>query len=83
MGWVSSWAGHGLAVPAVSALSPVPAFLVDSINFGLKVLWVGSCLYHSTGAPTWLQEVASSGSIYPMLGVIVFIFLKNSFLIFC
>jgi hypothetical protein len=44
----------------------VPAFLVDRINFGLKVLWVGWCLYCSTGIPAWLQEVAYLGLIPPM-----------------
>ena len=37
MRWVSSWAGCRLEVPSVSAPSPVPAFLVDRIHFGLKV----------------------------------------------
>ena len=45
----------------------VPAFLVDRINFGLKVLWVGWCPYLSIGVPAWLQEVASLGSISPQL----------------
>jgi hypothetical protein len=41
-------------------------FFVDRINFGLTVLWVGWCLYNSTGVPVWLQQVASSGSMSPM-----------------
>ena len=49
MWWVSSWAGYWLTIPLGSALSPVPALLVDRINFGLKMLWVGWCLYNSTG----------------------------------
>jgi hypothetical protein len=44
----------------------VPAFLVDRINFGLKVLWVGWSPFSFTGVPSWLQEVVSSGSISPM-----------------
>jgi hypothetical protein len=44
--WVSSWACYWLAIPSVSAPSPMPAFLVDRINFVLKVLWVGWCLWH-------------------------------------
>jgi hypothetical protein len=46
--------------------SSVPVFFVDRINLGLKVLWVGWCLYRSTGIPVWLQEVSFSGSILPM-----------------
>jgi hypothetical protein len=62
MGWV----GYCLAIPTVSAPSPMPAFLVDRMVLGLKVLWVGWCLYHSTRVPAWLQEVASSGCISPV-----------------
>jgi hypothetical protein len=40
MGWASSWASYWLTIPSVTAPSPVPMFLVDRINFGLKVLWV-------------------------------------------
>ena len=36
----SSWAGYWMAIPSVSAPSPVSAFLVDRINFGLKVFWM-------------------------------------------
>ena len=42
MGWVSSWAGYWLAILSVSAPFPVPEFLVERINFGSKILWVGS-----------------------------------------
>jgi hypothetical protein len=59
----------GEAIPSVSAPSHVPAFLVDRINFGLKVLWVCCCPYRSTVAPAWLQEVASSASISLILWV--------------
>lgn len=38
MGWVLSWAGYWLAVPSVSALSPILALLVDRLSFGLEVL---------------------------------------------
>jgi hypothetical protein len=41
----------------------MPALLVNWINFGLKVLWEGWCFSCSTGAPVWIQEVASSGAI--------------------
>ena len=69
MGWVSSWAGYWLVILSVSAPYPVPTFLVDRINFGLNVLWVGWCPYQYFGIPAWLQEVASSGSISQMLWV--------------
>ena len=41
MGWVSGWASYWLVIPSVSVLFPMPEFLVDRINFVLKVLWVG------------------------------------------
>lgn len=51
-------------------LGSIPSsFLVDRINLGSKILWVGWCSYSSTGIFTLLQEVASSGSISPMLRV--------------
>jgi hypothetical protein len=50
----------------VSALSAMPAFLVDRIIFGLKVLWVGCCPYCSSGVSARLQEVAYSGFTSPM-----------------
>ena len=65
-GWVSSWTGYWLVIPFISAPSPIPAFLVDRIHFGLKILWVGWCLYCSTGVSAWLQEVAPSDFIFPM-----------------
>jgi hypothetical protein len=49
MGWVSSWVGYCLAQSSVSAPCSVPAFLVDRINFGLKVLCVSWCPYNATG----------------------------------
>ena len=63
---VSSWASYSLAIPPVSTPSPVPAFLVERINFRLKVLWEDWYLYHSTGVPAWLQKEGFSGSISPM-----------------
>jgi hypothetical protein len=54
MGWISSWVSYWLAISSVSAPSPMPEFLIDRINFGLKILWVGWCFYHSTGGPAWL-----------------------------
>jgi hypothetical protein len=54
-----------LAIFSVSVPSPVLAFIVNMINLGLKVLWVGS--HSSTGVLSWQQGVASSGSISSML----------------
>lgn len=45
------------------------SFLVGRTNYGLIVLWVGWYPYLSTGGPDWLQEVSTSGSITPLLGV--------------
>ena len=56
-GLVTGWAF------SQSLLQPLPAFLGDRINFGLKILWVGWSLYSFAGVPARLQEVASSGSI--------------------
>ena len=47
----------------------VPAFLADRTNLGLKFLWVDQCPYPFTKGPVWLQEVTTSGSIFPQLGV--------------
>ena len=68
-GCVSSWPFYCLAIPSVSAPSFVPAFLVDRTNLELKVLWVDHCLYPLTKGTVWLQEVTTSGSIVPLLGV--------------
>lgn len=64
--WVVSQVGLVFSCPFPQSLSPVPAFLIDRIHLGSKVLWVDSCLYFSTGVPAYLQEVTSSGSITPM-----------------
>jgi hypothetical protein len=42
------------------------ALLGDRINFGSKVLWVGCCIYCSTGVSVWLQGLGPSGSISPV-----------------
>lgn len=47
----------------------VPAFLLNGTNVESKVLWVSWCPYPSTGCPAWLQEVASSGSMSPLLSI--------------
>ena len=70
MGLKLGWLLVGQSLSLCS--SPVPIFLVDRINFGLKFLWVGWCLYCSTGVPARLQEVTSSGSIAPMRGGLFF-----------
>jgi hypothetical protein len=53
--WVSIWAGYWWGIPSVSAVFPIPVFCIDRINYRTKVLWVGWCLYHSTGVLAWLQ----------------------------
>ena len=63
LGMILSWAHYWLAIPSVSAPSHVPAFLVDRIRFGSKVLWVVWCPYHSNRDPAQLQEITSSGFI--------------------
>jgi hypothetical protein len=65
MGWDSSWAGYWLAIPTVCFIL-IPPFLVDRINFRLKVLWVGWYFCCSTGVLAWLQEVGFLGSISRM-----------------
>ena len=60
---VSSWTGYWLAILSVTTPSLVPTLLVGRINFRLKVLWVGWCLYCSTGVPVWLQEVGFSSVV--------------------
>ena len=35
----------------------------------LLVFYMGCCPYLFTGSPVWLQEVATSGSVSPLLGV--------------
>ena len=67
MEWVSSCAGYWLTIPSASAPTLMVAFLVDRINFGLKVFWVGWCLYCFSRVPVSLQGVISSGSISPMV----------------
>ena len=41
--WIGAYPGSDLACYWSAALSSVPAFLADRLNFGLNVLWV--CLY--------------------------------------
>ena len=62
----SFWAVYWLAIPLVSAPSLVPAFPLDRINFGLRVLKVCWCLYCFSRVPVWLQAVISSGFISPV-----------------
>lgn len=45
MGWVSIWGSHLLVIPAVSALSLIPTYLVGGTHFVWKILWVGNCSY--------------------------------------
>jgi hypothetical protein len=64
--------------PPFLPLSPVSEFLVDKINIGLKVLYIGWYPYWCTRVPDWLQEVACSGSISPMLWVTAMVTPINS-----
>jgi hypothetical protein len=68
LGWLL--VGHSLSLCSIPGA--VPAFLVERIHLGLKVLWVGWYLYNSTAVPAGLQEVvASSGSIlFPSFRII-------------
>ena len=59
--------GHWFTFPSVSGPSPVLAYLVDRVNFGSTILGVGWCPYCSIGIFAWLQEMASLGSIFPVL----------------
>ena len=56
----------------------VPALLADRKNLGLKVLWVSWYPFHPLGNPVWLQEVASSGSISPLLRILAKVTLTDS-----
>jgi hypothetical protein len=44
----TSLAIYWLAIPSVTASSSVPTLLVDRINLGLNVLWMG-CLARGSG----------------------------------
>jgi hypothetical protein len=70
MGWISSVASYWLGHSTSSCSIFVPEFLFDRTNFGLKVLWVGWYLHPSIGRSVWLLEVASSGYMSPMLGIL-------------
>ena len=63
MGWVSVWGSHCLVIP-LSLLYLCPYTYCRWMHFGLKILWVGCFSYPSTGSPAWLQEMATSGSIF-------------------
>jgi hypothetical protein len=56
-----------LAIPSVSASLPIPEFLIGRRERLKDFECVGWGLYHSTGVPVWVQEVATSGSISPVL----------------
>lgn len=68
--WGSSWSGYLVVSPSDSAPFLVPMFFVHRINIGLNILRIVWCLYNFSGVTVWLQEVASKGSISPMLRVI-------------
>jgi hypothetical protein len=48
---------------------PCPCISCRQVKFGLKVLWVGWCPYCSNGVLAFLHQVASLGSISPLLWV--------------
>lgn len=59
--------GHSLIGHSLNLCSIfIPAYLVGSTNFGLKVLWLGWFPYPIIGSLSWLEEVAISGSISPV-----------------
>ena len=62
LGWL--WIGLSFGICSISA------FLLDWTNLGLKVLWSGWCPYPSTEHPDWLQDVASSGFLCLLLGIL-------------
>ena len=45
----------------------VPVFLLDRTNFVSKVWWVGWCSYLSSVGPAWLQNVAFTESMSPIV----------------
>ena len=63
MGWVSSWADYKLAIPSVSTPSPVPAFLVDGVNFGLKIGVPIVLLRFLSGYRRWLFRIHITNAV--------------------
>lgn len=60
--------GAVIGWPCDQYLLFVSVHLVDRAHFELKALWIGCCLYPSTGGPAWLQEVVHN-QYPPLLGV--------------
>lgn len=69
IGWVSIWGSHWLAIHFLSALT-LSLDILWAGHILIKGMWEDGCLYPSTGRPSWLQEVTTSGSISPLLGVL-------------
>lgn len=65
--------GFKLSQLLVSSLCSifVPHIPYRQDKFGLKILWVGWCTIPSTGGPAWLQAEASTGSMSPLLDILV------------
>lgn len=55
------------------SLCSIPALLLDRKNLGSEVLWVGQCPYS-----VWPQEVAFSGFMCPLLGILAKVALIDS-----
>jgi hypothetical protein len=64
LGWLL--VDHSLSLCSIF----VSAFLLNRTNFRLKILWVTWCPYLFTGSPAWLQEVATSDAISPLLYIL-------------
>ena len=49
----------------------VPAILLEKNNFRSKVFWIGLCPHPFTEGPVCLLKVVPSGSISPLLGILI------------
>lgn len=65
--WISSWSSYWFHYLSPA---PIPAFLSDRINLGLKAMWVVWWLYHSMEVPGLLQKVTCSCFISSKLWII-------------
>ena len=71
--------GWSLDDLSLSLCSIFPAaFPLDKNNSGLKFLKMGGWPHASTGGHAYLLEVVSSGSISPLLGILVKVILIES-----
>ena len=65
---LSNLDSHWLAVPSVYNIF-IPEYLVSKTNLGLKFLWVDLCSPPFPGSPAWPQELATSVSTSPLVGI--------------